>query len=86
MKKAHPGMKRNVRFDDEALDLVLDVKLSDGHPWKRIRPSQAQAARVSLPSDSGSTAVEIDSDEVKSLLGSSGHVTGANSCPLGGSK
>ena len=43
MKKAHPGMKRNVRFDDEALDLVLDVKLGENHPWKRIRPSQAQA-------------------------------------------
>ena len=69
MKKTNPGMKRNVRFDDETMDLVLDVKLGENHSWRRIRPTEARLARTALPSASSSGAAEeMGSDEVKTLL------------------
>ena len=49
MKMANPEMKRSVKFDDELLGLYLDVQIP-GQDWRRIRPSQARAARDADPS------------------------------------
>ena len=45
LKKTVPEMKRNIKFDDAYMDLVLDVKLGEDRPWQKIRPENARAAR-----------------------------------------
>ena len=45
LRKKNPGMRRNIKFDDAVMDLVLDVKLEEAAPWQKIRPEQARAVR-----------------------------------------
>ena len=79
-------MKRNVKFDDEKLDLVLDLKLNANTQWKKIPPAEAiQVKNLG----SGVAEDELDSDAVHSFIifhNTSGEasVSGANSAPLGG--
>ena len=45
IKKKTPGAKRNVLFDDDNLDLALDVNLGGAAgAWERIFPSDARTA------------------------------------------
>ena len=87
LKRTNPGMRRNVKFDDEKLDVVMDVRLNDSGTWKKIRPGQAMAARViSGPPRDGEE--EITADELQNCMSgastsSSGSATGANAAPLG---
>ena len=50
LKQKNPKMRRNVKFDDAELDLVLDFSLDPdgGAPWRKIRPAQAIAAKAKL--------------------------------------
>ena len=69
LKKIHPGLKRNVKFDDEVLDLVLDIKLDDSAQWRKIRPEQAMTVNVSLPGKEDD--VEVDSHELLGMMSGS---------------
>ena len=89
LKKTNPGMKRNVKFDDAVLDLVMDVKLHDNAPWRKIRPAQALAAKMPAP-QLGVDTEEMGADELQSCYAaasassSSGNpATGANATPQG---
>ena len=42
MKKKFPTCKRNLRYDDDELNLVLDFKSTPDSHWKRIKPEQAK--------------------------------------------
>ena len=44
LKKHHPDLKRNVKFDDETLDLYLDVQFGKDEDWQRIDAAQALEA------------------------------------------
>ena len=44
LKKRHPGLKRNVKFDEEDIGLFMDIKLNEDEEWNRVEPSQAHAA------------------------------------------
>ena len=80
LKKAHPGLKRNVKFDDEVMDLVLDIKLDDSSQWRKIRPQQAMTVKLSLPGKNDDS--EVDSNELHGMM--SGSVaSGANATPQG---
>ena len=86
LKKKHPGLKRNVKFDDEVLDLVLDINLEENGPWRKIRPERAMVVKLSLlgPDDDA----EVDSAELQSMMSvgsgnTSGAATGANATPQG---
>ena len=71
LKQKHPNMRRNVRFDDSMLDLVLDfcVDPTDPDPqWKKIRPAQAAQVRAKTLQKSRA-AEELTSDDLDSLLG-----------------
>ena len=57
IKQRHPDARRNVLFDDESMDLVLDVCLGDGEKWRRITLAQARAKAKKGPSDSDRLAV-----------------------------
>ena len=45
MRAVDPAVRRVVKFDDENQDLMMDVKI--GEDWGRIRPAEAQAAKMS---------------------------------------
>lgn len=86
LKRTHPSMKRNVKFDDENLDLVMDIKLSEEEPWRKIRPSQAKEAKKGqvVPSREGGS--ELNADDLQAMMqgsGSQGPATGANAQPQG---
>ena len=64
LKKKHPGLKRNIKFDEEDMGLFMDMKLDNDKDWKRVRPSNARKAiktRVRTQ--------DLDEDELRSLLG-----------------
>ena len=42
LKKSFKECKRNIKFDDETSDLVLDFKTGEESGWKKIRPAQAR--------------------------------------------
>ena len=68
LKKRHPDMKRNIKFDDGVMDLVLDVKLDDSRPWQKIRPEDAKTARRAPRINYAGVQEELDSDAIDSLL------------------
>ena len=86
LKKTNPGMKRNIKFDDEVLDLVMDVKMQDHGEWKKIRPGQAMKART-VRRESEDAAEEMSADELGAFMSASasgsGPATGANAQPQG---
>ena len=49
IKRGNPTARRNILFDDEALDLALDVKPADDLDWVRILPEQAKRTRAKVP-------------------------------------
>ena len=88
LKQSNPGMKRNVKFDDEVQNLVMDVKLDEDGTWRKIRPAQAQAARAVSGADNGGEEMGLDELQTFMSFGGSGSstqgpATGANACPQG---
>ena len=66
-----------VKFDDEKQDLMLDVKIDD--TWKRIRPAEAAAAKMSRSFSAPSGPVEMDSSNIADFFATAGNpATGAN--------
>ena len=47
MKQNDQSIQRSIKFDDEELDLVLDVKIEDS--WRRVTPAQAKEAARNNP-------------------------------------
>ena len=70
-----PKMRRNVKFDDAELDLVLDFSLDPdgGAPWRKIRPAQAITAKAKLGK---SGAGEVNDDELDTMLSAGGSGNG----------
>ena len=62
-----PEARRNVLFDDETLDLVLDFSVGEGKPWKRMTSAQAMERKRRRPAD-GSGKVALREGELDSLL------------------
>ena len=88
LKKAHPGLKCNLKFDDEVMDLVMDVKLAENSSWKKIRPGEAAEARKGRATPSREGAIEMDSSEIQSLMSQGAtapglSASGANATPMG---
>ena len=67
LRKKNPKMRRNVKFDDAEMDLVMDFSLDpDVMPWRKLRPAQALAAKAKL---GGVDAGEVGDDELDTMLG-----------------
>ena len=47
MRKMDRSIRRVIKFDDDSMDVVMDVKMGD--QWKRVRPREALKARKSTP-------------------------------------
>ena len=41
LKKQNPGLKRSVKFDEDRLDMFMDIQTSAGNDWKRVDSEQA---------------------------------------------
>ena len=90
LKQKHGGVKRNIRYDDEVMDLVLDFKIDEEAGWKRIRPQEARKTR------SGRTGrndrEEVSLEDLLGILGGPANersgsagasASGANAVPMG---
>ena len=66
LKKHHPGLKRNVKFDEEDFGLFMDLKLDEAAEWRRVKPAQARAANKGRGKGKLKT---IEEDELQELLG-----------------
>ena len=42
IKTKHTTARRNILFDDESMDLVLDFSLGEGQAWRRVSSAQAK--------------------------------------------
>ena len=84
MKIAHPGMKRSIKYDDDTNGMFLDVQIP-GLEWRRIRPDQARAARLSDPS-LNTGPLELSGEMIAGTIskgpGPRLPLTGANTTPL----
>ena len=68
LKQKHPGARRNVLYDDELMDLVLDFSIGDGHPWRRVTADQARRRSSKAPGRVGG-GFRIGEGELDDLLG-----------------
>ena len=66
LKQRYKDCRRNVKFDDEDIDLVLDFKISDKTGWEKLKPTQA---RKLLAEDGGMAERMSTADMTKLLSG-----------------
>ena len=79
--KSVGGVRRVIKFDDDNQDIMMDVKIGDS--WKRIRPSEALAAKRSKTFVAPSGPEEMDSTNIADFFSMSGNpATGANAEPM----
>ena len=77
IKQNNRGAKRNVLFDDDKMDLALDIKLSDAVGWQRISPAEARTAGARA-GKGPSARKNLDASEISSMMGSAGGSGGAS--------
>ena len=65
LKKRHPTLKRNVKFDEEDGGLYMDIKLNDEAEWRRVKPDQAAAANKERRAD---RRKDLREEDLRSLL------------------
>lgn len=63
IKMKHTGVKRSIKFDDDARDIYLDIFV--GGIWKRITPVEAKKVAKDLPNNNNRN---ISSEELTSLV------------------
>ena len=66
IKKKYPMARRNVLFEDERMDLVLDFCVSEGAPWRRMSSHQARARKKKTPGPT--SKLPLDDSEIDKLL------------------
>lgn len=64
MKTKKPSMRRNIRFNDNTMDLSMDFSF-DGNSWKTVEPTEAAEAMRSRQERSSSVSTE----ELAEILG-----------------
>ena len=69
LKQKNNGIKRNIRFDDLAQELVLDFKTDpsgSGH-WRRVTAIQAKQMKSKISASNGK-ASEVTDSELEGLM------------------
>ena len=66
IRMKHPSSRRNILFDDESMDLVLDFSLGQGKPWKRIGSDHAK--KRSKKTAATGLGFRIDGEELEEML------------------
>ena len=68
LKKKFSSCHRNIKYDDEHYDLVLDFKTGQEAPWRKLGPLQARE----LLREEGGDAEEMSVADMTDLLGGDG--------------
>ena len=66
IKQKHSQARRNVLFNDDCMDLVLDFCLEEGKAWKRMTSSQAKQMKKKITSSRD--RLTLDDEELNRLL------------------
>ena len=75
IKQNNGGVRRNVKFDDENMDIFMDIKIGD--QWRRITPAEAKQAASAAPRDSGRGSRNLSVEDLSTLV-QGGVVAGVN--------
>ena len=67
IKQKFPEARRNVLFDDETMDLVLDFSTGEGRPWRRMSSQQARDRKKRKPSTQGGR-LTMEAEEIDNIL------------------
>ena len=68
LKKKYPEMKRNIKFDDDVMDLVLDLCTDPINSiWEKVRPEQAKILKGKLDVRDGRME-EVTGDELGRMI------------------
>ena len=81
LRNSDPSVRRSVKFDDNAMDLVMDIKVGNGDEWQRIRSSEAKKTMEDNPHIKRGPS-EMSSSALSALLSKKTPATGANSTPM----
>ena len=68
IKQRNQEARRNILYDDESCDLVLDFQLKAGSPWKRLTSDQARAKKKMIQQTSNQK-MAVGDDELDDILG-----------------
>lgn len=68
LKKTNPDIKRNVKFDEDNLNLFMDLQTKKDGPWKRVLPDQAAAAMAGRKKKTD-VLRDMATEELTELLG-----------------
>ena len=71
LKKKKPNMRRNIKFDDSTMSLVLDFNtdpLAVGSAWRRVTPEQALQLKQKLGNQNQTS--DISNKELEDMLDS----------------
>ena len=68
IKSKFPEARRNVLFDDESLDLVLDFCLGEGKQWKRMTSAQAMERKKTQKQTGNLGRMALHDGEIGELL------------------
>ena len=72
MKKKFPGLRRSVKFDEEGLDLFVDIQTSNEADWKRIDAAQAIKVASKRAGRRNSTRATLMAEDIEEMLGEDG--------------
>ena len=74
LKRKLPDLKRNVRFDDEEMDLVLHFSTNryDRDPWRKVRPAQAKLMKEKIIRPGRGGAKEVTDGDLEKMMEDSG--------------
>ena len=67
LKKKCPDLKRSVKFDEDTMDLYIDIQTSERGDWRRIDADQAVGMNGKRRQNKASNT--IGQDELEELLG-----------------
>ena len=68
LKQKHPGLKRNVLFDDDRKDLKLDICTGAGQPWRTIFPDGARQSLANMGKAINAGCAALSPVELDDLL------------------
>ena len=68
VKKKYPTAKRNVLFDDETQDLVLDFSIAEEPPWRRMTSAQARDRKKKMPGPGPENKLSLEDGEINRIL------------------
>ena len=73
LKQKHPALKRNIRFNDNKMDLILhfSVDPTAGKPWRKLKPAQAKELKKEMGTREGE-AQDVTEEEMDDLLAGHG--------------